>query len=147
MHVAVAYDSTTTSMTKYINGKIVSASLAKLDFSYSNSADLIIGGMNCWSYYFNGDMDEIRFYNRALTEQEIKNTYIYEKAPIQSVKTGNWNDYTVWSCNCIPQASDVLQVNHPITVPVNNIAHAFQITYGSSGKIELGQGAKLLLNQ
>ena len=80
MHVAVAYDSTTTSMTKYINGKIVSASLAKLDFSYSNSADLIIGGMNCWSYYFNGDMDEIRFYNRALTEQEIKNTLYIRKS-------------------------------------------------------------------
>lgn len=147
MHVTISYDANSHYLQKYINGRPVAEARATIDFAASNTTDLLIGGMDCWSYYFNGDMDELRFYNRALTREEVISTYAFEKAPIQSIKDGSWNDYTVWSCNCIPQPSDVLQVSHQITVPVNNIAQAFQINYTNNGKVTLGQGAKLFLNK
>jgi hypothetical protein len=50
-----------------------------------------------------------------------------------SVKTGLWTDPTVWSCNRVPVATDVVTIvaGHVVTVPTNTVAHAANvIQYG-----------------
>jgi len=35
--------------------------------------------MGCWSYFFNGFLDDIRIYNRALNATEVKSVYNFER--------------------------------------------------------------------
>ena len=100
MHLAVACDERV--LENYINGRLMASSLTKINFTPSNTTDLIIGGMDCWPYFINGELDEMRFYNRALTREEIQAMYVFEKAPVQSLKIGSWQDPTTWSCTCVP---------------------------------------------
>ncbi len=60
----------------YIDG-ILQATASDIDDSALNpSADFWIGGQNGWpSRYFNGDIDDVRIYNRALSESEIGELY------------------------------------------------------------------------
>ena len=69
MHLAASYDGA--QMKLYKNGKLLSTKVTKIDFTDSNNANLVIGGMNCWGYYFNGKIDELRLYNRSLTDAEV----------------------------------------------------------------------------
>lgn len=56
----------------YINGKLVNTTVYSLP-AFTNSYDLFFGRTNNpeYPYWFNGDLDEVRFYNRALNSQEI----------------------------------------------------------------------------
>ncbi|OIN59465.1 CAP domain-containing protein [Arsenicibacter rosenii] len=64
-----------------------------------------------------------------------------------TVKAGNWNDPTVWSCNRIPVATDAVELRHAVAVPDNLIARALKITYQAGQTLTLGTNARLLLNQ
>lgn len=147
IHVALSYDSTKHTLSKYVNGKLVAANRSHIDFTASNSSDLILGGMDCWNYFFNGDMDELRFYNRELTEQDVAATYEYEKAPITSINHGNWEDTSVWSCNCVPTKTDVVRVKHIVNVPAKSTAYAWNVQYSNDGQVTLGSSARLLLSK
>jgi len=46
------------------------------NYSLSSGSPLLIGVSHYLSNYFNGDMDEIRIYNRALNDMEIQDLYI-----------------------------------------------------------------------
>ena len=48
---------------------------------------------------------------------------------IESVKTGNWNDPSVWSCNRVPIFDDnvVISPNHIVTIPANFNANGFNL--------------------
>jgi hypothetical protein len=74
-HVAYAYDST--SMTLYVNGQEQGSAV----FGYSGAGDSIakflIGNTGDWpgytdNRYFNGIIDDLAVYNRALTDAEIR---------------------------------------------------------------------------
>jgi fibronectin-binding autotransporter adhesin len=65
-------------------------------------------------------------------------------SPLYSVKTGNWNDGTVWSvnpsgtpvCNCTPNGNPVfIQAGHQITMNINN---AFAYSVNIVGTFDLG---------
>ena len=62
-----------------------------------------------------------------------------------SIKNGNWNDPTVWSCNRVPTATDPVTISHAVLVPVSYIAIALRLTYGSSGKLVYSTGGRLRL--
>lgn len=78
MHIVVV-DNNTSGAHMYINGVIADnyvASLSNFPVDFSNGG--YIGGAifnSSNSVYLKGDLDEIRFYNRALTETEIKKLY------------------------------------------------------------------------
>lgn len=57
----------------YIDCKMVSAS-PQMSSGFSNTHDLFIGAMNNSQYpnWLNGDLDELRIYNRALNDNEIR---------------------------------------------------------------------------
>lgn len=62
-----------------------------------------------------------------------------------TLKTGNWDDPTVWSGNRVPNSSDRLQLNHVITIPANSVAHGLQVVFKNGIKLQYGQSAQLLL--
>jgi hypothetical protein len=64
-----------------------------------------------------------------------------------SVKTGAWNDPTVWSCNRIPTATDniTIETGHIVTVPagafqVKNITEKGTLTLAQSGTLNIVGG-------
>jgi hypothetical protein len=68
-HVAATYDGA--ALRLYVNG--VLASTRAVTGGITQSANpLRIGGNNIWGEFFNGLIDEVRIYNRALTAQEIQ---------------------------------------------------------------------------
>ena len=64
-----------------------------------------------------------------------------------SVKTGAWNDPTVWSCNRIPNETDniTIEIGHVVTVPagtfnVKNITDKGTLSYALNGILNLVGG-------
>ncbi len=67
-HVAMTYDGTTIRL--YLNGTQV-ASAAQTGTIATSTNPLRIGGNSTWGEYFQGTIDEVRVYNRALSGAEI----------------------------------------------------------------------------
>ncbi|PYM89329.1 MAG: hypothetical protein DME04_26630 [Candidatus Rokuibacteriota bacterium] len=67
-HLAVTYDGATVRL--YVNGAQVS-SLARTGALTTSTNALQIGGDSIWGQYFQGMIDEVRVYNRALSAAEI----------------------------------------------------------------------------
>ncbi len=68
-HVALTYNGTTLRL--YVNG-VLAASQARTGSIQASSNPLWIGGNSPYGEYFQGLIDEIRIYNRALTQAEIQ---------------------------------------------------------------------------
>jgi uncharacterized protein YjdB len=68
-HVATTYDGTT--LRVYVNGTQVNSVAVTGNMAVSTSP-LRIGGDSVWGEYFNGTIDEVRVYNRALSTAEIQ---------------------------------------------------------------------------
>jgi chitodextrinase len=68
-HVALTYDGAI--LRVYVNGTQV-ATLAASGTIQSSSSPLWIGGNSPYGEYFNGLIDDVRVYNRALTQAEIQ---------------------------------------------------------------------------
>jgi hypothetical protein len=64
---------------------------------------------------------------------------------MQTVKAGSWDDPTVWSCGRLPIATDAVLVRHAVSVAVGYTAYAKTISFDSSGRLNWGVSAKLLL--
>ncbi len=83
------YDKTTKDLKYYLNGDLIST--IQIDFNISNTTrDLFIGMQNCGSgaeWYWNGKIDDIRIYNRDLSNTEVQQLY-QEKAPPVTLQTG-----------------------------------------------------------
>ncbi len=69
-HLAATYDGTTLRL--YVNGAQV-AQLAVAGSIPTSNSPLRIGGNAIWGEWFNGLIDEVRVYNRALSAAEIQN--------------------------------------------------------------------------
>lgn len=79
VHVVETVTSLKTSL--FINGILVSTQLPTATI-IPNSADLFIGHtLYGYAQYFLGDIDDVRIYNRALSDQEVKALYGYESQP------------------------------------------------------------------
>ena len=62
-----------------------------------------------------------------------------------TVKTGSWNDPTVWSCNRVPVDTDVVQIKHFITIPVNAVVFARQVGFDAGQKVIYSLNSQLKL--
>ncbi len=66
-----------------------------------------------------------------------------------TLKTGNWNDITVWSCGRVPTSTDIITVkaSHSITIPATYTANAKNVIFETGGKIiEAANTSKLCLS-
>ncbi|GIH29558.1 hypothetical protein Aph01nite_78680 [Acrocarpospora phusangensis] len=69
-HLAATFNGTTISM--YVNGTLVDTNTSGSAYTIQNgSGGLYIGGTPHWGAYFDGLVDEVRIYNRALTQPQI----------------------------------------------------------------------------
>ena len=68
-HLAGTYDGSTLKL--YINGNLVSSKSVS-GAATTSSNPLRIGGNTVWGEYFNGLIDEVRIYNKALSQSEIQ---------------------------------------------------------------------------
>jgi hypothetical protein len=64
-----------------------------------------------------------------------------------SIRSGLWDDPTIWSCGRIPTVNDRVTIKHQVLVSSNYEAKAFNVLYTSSGQLELKPGAQLVLSQ
>ena len=68
-HLAMTYDTATVRL--YVNGTLVRSS-ATTGALLTSTGALRIGGNSVWGEFFQGIIDEVRVYNRALTQAEIQ---------------------------------------------------------------------------
>lgn len=87
-HVVVTFDSTKNTRAIYVNG-----AADKLDnttsfsaLGTSTTANIFIGALSTPSNFFNGKIDDVRVYNRALNPVEVAQLYNFGPAPL-----GYWN--------------------------------------------------------
>ena len=59
----------------YSNGQLLATKTGTTSFANSNSKDLYFGRLNSFWYPLNGKLDDVRFYNRALTPGEVMQIY------------------------------------------------------------------------
>lgn len=66
----------------YINGTLVNQRAVNKKLSTNNPGDLTIGRMNSpvYPYWVNGTIDEVRIYNRSLSDDEIKQLFDKSKS-------------------------------------------------------------------
>lgn len=67
--------------------------------------------------------------------------------PIYTVKTGYWIDPSVWSCNRLPTASDVVHLKHPVYIPPYQTARAQRVIYDPGIKLQYGNNGRLVLGE
>jgi hypothetical protein len=68
-HLAMTYDGAQVRL--FVNGALV-RSVARTGSMSNSTGPLRIGGNAVWTEFFNGTIDEVRIYNRALTASEIQ---------------------------------------------------------------------------
>ena len=73
-HVAVVFDEATNTVYFYANGALNSSPAQTNDMPNADASDLMIG-TNSSNEYFNGIIDDVRIYNRALSADEVKRLY------------------------------------------------------------------------
>ncbi len=87
----------------FVNGELVQVRGTANRLDVFNDGDLTIGNADCRSaleFPFRGLIDEVRFYNRALDEKEVRELYlrpdqIEKQAPVQNVFLGNSVDISL----------------------------------------------------
>ena len=90
----------------YINGVLCQEeTYENADFSNANNQDMTFGVMNAGSWYpFNGKIDDIVLYNRALTQQEVQLLYGINDGLIAYYPfDGDANDYSGNDYHATPQ--------------------------------------------
>ncbi|MBD2704844.1 beta-propeller fold lactonase family protein [Spirosoma sp. BT702] len=63
-----------------------------------------------------------------------------------TLKAGNWNDVNVWSCGRIPLITDVVTLNHAVSLPPVYQAQALRVTYSPTGRLLFGTNSRLRLS-
>ena len=64
-----------------------------------------------------------------------------------TVKSGEWTDPSVWSCNHIPTKTDFVRLRHDVVIPANYTANCLSIKYELPVLLTWSTGAQLLLGQ
>ena len=80
MHVAIVYDRSLKQVSFYVNGDFLESKTFALEIPNDSNAPLRIGGDNEWNQYFPGQMDEVRIWNSARTEPQIRQEMYHELA-------------------------------------------------------------------
>ena len=143
-HLGVTFDSND-KIILYIDGRAVSSTSITEGPMEAESQDLLIGKMNIGSGYFlDGSIDEVRVYNRALSEDEIRLLY-NQKKPILHLKMDegsganlrdeSFNDYDAKIYNKINTAvsftSNTLYDNNVGWIADEWAGHEVSIVYGT----------------
>ncbi|MDQ6993128.1 MAG: DUF5011 domain-containing protein [Mariprofundus sp.] len=108
-HVAVSYDGTSARF--YIDGALDSTVAAAGALAPITTANINVGGSGNTVDYFNGDIDEVRIYNRMLNMAEIT---------ALKASPGNWIS-TLEDTNVVVTLSGVNPTGNPLTSKVTSL--------------------------
>jgi hypothetical protein len=86
--VVVVYSESDTSIKAYLDNSLTAESLNYSLEDAANTRALTIGFAETWPQYLNGQIDDVRIYNRALSETEV--TDLYYKKDITNGLVGHW---------------------------------------------------------
>ena len=108
-HVAAVFDSHSSSnnLKYYINGINIATVTYDVDFDTNQATKYI--GRRSTTHYFDGLIDEVKVYNYALTEEEIKQEYNQGKVSVMGIVGGDGLGSTSSAGTaeyCIPGSSD-----------------------------------------
>src|SRR6185312_9409283 len=129
----------------YVNCKLVGSGPAN-GLTFTNGDDLFLGSMNNaqYPYWFNGTMDEIRLYNRAINEDEIK---AYGDCSTTTLSCSNW-----LKTPSVPSSVSIGKLNvtgNQITVEAlinRTTAYAYGVGNGSEGDVVSKHDSPLDIN-
>ncbi|GAB3999539.1 hypothetical protein GCM10028807_50050 [Spirosoma daeguense] len=62
-----------------------------------------------------------------------------------SVKAGSWSDASVWSCGRVPLLTDLVTLNHAVSLPASYQGQAQRVVYSSGGRLLLSINSRLRL--
>ncbi|WP_317171698.1 putative Ig domain-containing protein [Spirosoma profusum] len=62
-----------------------------------------------------------------------------------TLKAGDWNDASVWSCGRVPLITDVVRLNHAVGLPPTYQAQALRVIYSVTGRLVFGASSRLKL--
>ena len=109
-HVVAQFNGTAISV--YTDGKYDNSKAKTTTPTSNNNLKVLIGNIPGYLYYFNGSVDEVRIYNRALSATEISvlyNTSLRAKSmPVivnQTASVGNVINATTWTFNTCPSCN------------------------------------------
>ncbi|MBD2699665.1 VCBS repeat-containing protein [Spirosoma sp. BT702] len=66
-------------------------------------------------------------------------------ASMYSVKAGDWSDASVWSCGRVPFITDVVTLNHAVSLPASYQGQAQRVVYSPAGRLLLSTNSRLRL--
>lgn len=81
-HIAGTYDGNEAKL--YINGDLIDQGVLNGGIDYSNTGDVYVGNSSDGSFDLFGKLDEIRLYDRALSQEEIQALYRAEAITIEA---------------------------------------------------------------
>ncbi len=84
-NIAVSFDLASSTLKFYVNGSVIGTATGAGPIKFQNAAKMVFGtvqfqttpsltsatGSQPWASYVNGQIDEVRFYNKALSDAEI----------------------------------------------------------------------------
>jgi hypothetical protein len=151
----------TTDLKVYIDGVVVSSQLnSGLVSTYSSSPLAYIGRRVYGSTtVFKGILDNVKIYAGAMTDAEVSGLFTnaptcsdtpctYDKITTKSLKTGNWEASSTWSCGNIPLITSNVYVNNGHVVTINdanakamNLINRGSVKFdNSTSKLTFGSG-------
>lgn len=80
--------------------------------------------------------ETVRFFTSAGDEKTVQVNIVVKTAEtVTSVRSGSWNDANTWSNHVIPNATNPIVIQHPITI--SNSAQAHSVTVQEDGYIHI----------
>ncbi|MBD2705172.1 VCBS repeat-containing protein [Spirosoma sp. BT702] len=62
-----------------------------------------------------------------------------------TLKSGTWNDGSVWSCGRVPVSTDVVTLNHTVSLPASYQGQALRVIYSPGSRLVLSATSQLRL--
>jgi hypothetical protein len=111
----------------YLDGNKIKTANVAVDMSITNSKPLHLGMYgDTWSgwYPLNGELDDIRFYKRLLSDAEMKALFQEGETGrvVTSIQSGKWEEGTTWDCGRLPTilSQTIIQNGHIVNLSKTN---------------------------
>ncbi len=132
-HVAVIKDKATNLIKILVDGNTEAAMPYTLGGSLgNNNADFVLGSINKSEEFFSGVIDEVRVYERALSQPEIDSHFHLNYSVVKGTETARGES---WNCEVTPSDgidAGVTRASHPLVIRNTEPMHDMPLLLSSS---------------
>ena len=137
-HLVGVYDGVNARL--YVNGSLANSAVASgFTANYNDGVNapgpFTIGARSSLDNFFSGRVEDVAFYNRALTASEVQSHFL-EQPPLTGFSNGGSNLSLAWPVGVLQQSTnvtgpyfDVPGATSPYTVPFTNAAGFFRVKH------------------